>query len=64
MMITNPAGNRLKIDEKILFCILRSNIKLDSMLVVEVVVSCFTLTTFRTLKHSIDAENDSIIFLV
>ena len=64
MMITNPAGNRLKIDEKILFCILRANIKLDSMLVVEVVVSCFTLTTFRTLKHSIDAENDSIIFLV
>ena len=47
------------IDENVLFCILRSNVKLNSMLVGRVAFLRFTLTTLRTLKHFNNIDNDS-----
>ena len=47
------------IDENGLFYILRSNIKLNSMLIGRVVFLRFTLTTLRTLKHFCNIDNDS-----
>ena len=47
------------IDENVLFCILRSNIKLNSMLIGRVAFLRFTLTTLRTLKHFCNIDNDS-----
>ena len=38
------------IDENVLFCILRSNVKLNSMLVGRTAFLRFTLTTLRTAK--------------
>ena len=40
------------IDDNVLFGILRSNLKLNSMLVGRVAFLHFTLTTLRTLQHS------------
>ena len=47
------------IDENVLFCILRSNVKLNSMLVGRVAFLRFTLTILRTLKPFTDVDNDS-----
>ena len=47
------------IDENVLFCILRSNIKLNSMLIGRVAFLRFTLTTLGTLKHFCNIDNDS-----
>ena len=47
------------IDENVLFCILRSTVKLNSMLVGRVAFLRFTLTTLRTLKHVNNIDNDS-----
>ena len=47
------------IDENVLFCILRSNVKLYSMLVGRVAFLRFTLTTLRTLKRFTNVDNDS-----
>ena len=47
------------IDENVLFCILRSNVKLNSMLVGRVAFLSFTLTTLRTLKRFTNVDNDS-----
>ena len=47
------------IDENVLFCILRSNMKLNSMLFGRMVYLRFTLTTLRTLKQFTNVDNDS-----
>ena len=47
------------INENVLFYILRSNLKLNSVPVGRVAFLRFTLTTFRTLKHFTNVENDS-----
>ena len=47
------------IDENVLFCILHSNVKLNSMLLGRVAFLRFTLTTLKTLKHFNNIDNDS-----
>ena len=47
------------IDENVLLCILRSNVKLNSILVARVAYLRFTLTTLSTLKHFNNVDNDS-----
>ena len=50
------------IDENVLFCILCSNVKLNSMLVGRVAFLRFALTTLRTPKHFNNVDNDSKYF--
>ena len=47
------------IDENVLFCILRSIVKLNSMLVGRLAFLRFTLITLRTSKHFTDLDQDS-----
>ena len=47
------------IDENVFFCILLSNVKLNSMSVGRVAFLRFTLTTLKTLKHCKNIDNDS-----
>ena len=47
------------INENVLFCILRSNVKLNSILLGRLAFLRFTLTTLRTLKHFNNVDNDS-----
>ena len=47
------------IDKNALFCILRSNLKLNSMLVSRVTFLRFTLTNSRTLKQFFNVDNNS-----